>query len=68
MDKESLGEGADVSVIIPCYNEQDNVRQCATRVPNMPWDTEIVIVNDGSQDKTFEKAKHIKRSDLTIVT
>ena len=46
-----------VSAIIPCYNEEDNIIQCISRIPQMGADTEIIAVNDGSKDKTAELVK-----------
>lgn len=44
-----------VSIVIPCYNEEDNaeetIRACAAQV--YP-DFEIIAVNDGSRDRTGE--------------
>jgi glycosyltransferase involved in cell wall biosynthesis len=44
-----------VSIIIPCYNEQRTIRAVLERVAHLRIDgasTEIIVVNDGSQDNT----------------
>jgi hypothetical protein len=41
-----------VSVIVPCHNEEGNVLECARRVLQMGSATEIIFVDDGSDDDT----------------
>lgn len=47
-----------ISVVIPCFNEQDNVKNLVERVEAAcagvaPGSFEIVLVNDGSKDQTW---------------
>jgi SAM-dependent methyltransferase len=46
-----------VSVIVPCYNEAENIENCVRRVPRMGRHTEVIVVDDGSQDGTAERVK-----------
>jgi hypothetical protein len=46
-----------VSVIVPCYNEADNIEQCVRRVPRMGSSTEVIVVDDGSRDGTAERVR-----------
>lgn len=58
-----------VSVIIPAYNEQENVAATIQSVLNSEYDKfEIIIVDDGSTDKTFAIAKKIKNKFPKIIT
>ncbi|KKR92095.1 MAG: Glycosyltransferase [Candidatus Woesebacteria bacterium GW2011_GWA1_41_13b] len=63
-----------LSVVIPAYNEQDNISQCLTSVSSvlkkLKLDAEIIIVNDGSTDKTGDIAKKFIKTipNLKIVT
>ncbi|RJG06024.1 poly-beta-1,6 N-acetyl-D-glucosamine synthase [Noviherbaspirillum cavernae] len=42
-----------VSIIVPCYNEEDNVREVVDALSRMNYpDYEIICVNDGSKDNT----------------
>jgi len=42
-----------VSVIVPCYNEEDDVREVVAALSNLNYPNyEIICVNDGSTDKT----------------
>lgn len=54
------------SVIIPCHNEEDNITECVRRVPNMGAWTEIVVVDDGSEDATREKVKEAMAQDSRV--
>lgn len=44
-----------VSVVVPCYNEADNIADCVRRVPLMGRHTEVIVVDDGSEDGTAER-------------
>lgn len=42
-----------VSIVVPCYNEQDNVREVVEALSHMNYPHyEIICVNDGSKDNT----------------
>lgn len=62
-----------LSFVVPCYNEAANVAEFEQRVKaNFPdtGDYEIVFINDGSTDDTFEKLKQIKsnsRCNIKII-
>ncbi|HEY9364655.1 MAG TPA: glycosyltransferase, partial [Chitinophagaceae bacterium] len=51
--------GKKLSIIIPCYNEEEYVEKVLKRVTEVSLDynlaKEIIIVNDGSTDFTQEK-------------
>ncbi|MCK0104302.1 glycosyltransferase family 2 protein [Pseudohalocynthiibacter sp. F2068] len=54
-------EGMSLSVVIPAYNEENAVRSTVEEVRealeplNIPY--EIIVVDDGSEDKTLEEAR-----------
>lgn len=50
--KNNNNFGFGCSVIIPCYNEAENIEEVITRIPKMGKETEIIVVNDGSTDET----------------
>lgn len=56
-----------ISVIVPCYNEQESVvlfYEEMTRVASqMDNDFEFVFVNDGSKDRTLEIVKELAEKD-----
>jgi len=62
-----------LSVVIPAYNEESNVATCLTRVHSvlkeLKLDWEIILVNDGSKDRTGTIARHMTKKipNLTVV-
>ena len=59
-----------LSVVLPAYNEEQMIEKTANvitgllRKENIPY--EIVFVNDGSSDDTWEKIKQIREKDMHI--
>ena len=59
---------AAVSVIIPCYNGEKNLKQCINSVRNQTLaDLEIICVDDGSTDSTVDILKEFQQEDPRIV-
>lgn len=57
-----------VSIIIPCYNVEKFIEKSILSVINQTLkEIEIIIVNDGSKDKTFQIIKKYSRIDKRIV-
>jgi len=56
--KDSLKKYS-VSVIVPCKNEKGNVEKAVLRCPRMGKSTEIIFVEGGSKDGTFEEIKRV---------
>lgn len=60
----------DLSIVIPMFNEAENVKNTLTRVEEslstFKGNYEIVAVNDGSTDNTFEILKEITEKDKRI--
>lgn len=54
-----------VSIVVPVYNEQDNVRPLVDEISqvmnNTPYDWELIVVDDGSRDETVARLKAIAR-------
>ena len=50
-----------ISIILPCFNEQDSIKDYIQTVNNnlgkLKVEYEIIVVNDGSTDKSVEKIK-----------
>ncbi len=47
----------EVSVIIPAYNEEKAISKVISSLKKLPDNYEIIVVDDGSTDKTFEICK-----------
>lgn len=62
----------DLSVVIPCYNEEESIRELHRRVKGV-CDTapvasyEIILVNDGSYDQTPEIMRELVKTDKNLV-
>lgn len=50
-----------ISIIVPAYNEEKTIRSCLQSLLNMNYpDYEVIMVDDGSTDRTFEEATRCK--------
>jgi SAM-dependent methyltransferase len=58
--------GYSCSVVIPCYNEEENIEKCVRRIPDFSQNLEIIIVDDGSQDATAQIASDLARQDRRV--
>ncbi len=61
-----------LSIIIPCYNEEERIgrtlEEIANYIKTKKYDFEVIIVDDGSKDKTLEVAGKFKdKLDLKIL-
>ena len=56
-----------LSVVIPCYNSQEYMRYCIESLLPGGEDVELLIVNDGSVDKTKEIAEEYAKAYPSIV-
>ena len=56
-----------LSVAVPCYNSQDYMEKCINSILVGGEDVEILIVDDGSTDKTAEIADKYERDYPKIV-
>ena len=57
-----------ISIIIPIYNNEKFLEKCITSVVNQSYQSiEIILVNDGSTDKSASICKLYKESDKRII-
>ena len=65
-----MSERKTVSVMIPCYNEEENVRPIYEAVRNqllaLPYDYEILFIDNKSQDRTREIIREICAEDKRV--
>ena len=46
-----------ISIIVPAFNEEKTIQQCIESLRNVDYPNfEIIVVDDGSTDQTFQKA------------
>lgn len=64
-----------LSLVIPCYNEEENIRDFYNEAKRVlekePYDYELVFVNDGSKDATqaeLEKVFELHEADVVVET
>ena len=60
-----------ISVVIPMYYEEEVAEKCYERVSNClktlkDYKYEIIAINDGSKDKTFEILQRIAMNDINL--
>ncbi|NLL76610.1 MAG: glycosyltransferase [Clostridiales bacterium] len=62
-----------LSVIVPCYNEEENIFDFYNELmKNEPFfkkrglDVELIYIDDGSKDKTVEKIKELIQKDTRV--
>lgn len=57
----------DLSVVIPLYNEEDNVpllyEQLSAALNDLGLDYEVIVIDDGSKDDSFNRLKAIHEQD-----
>jgi glycosyltransferase involved in cell wall biosynthesis len=60
----------EVSVVVPMYNEADNVRRfhrrCSAVLDGLGVDWEMICVNDGSADETVDRVLRVRESDERV--
>ena len=52
---------SDSIVIIPTYNEKENIEAIINAVFNLPKDFDILIIDDGSPDGTASIVKNLQK-------
>jgi glycosyltransferase involved in cell wall biosynthesis len=57
-----------LSIVVPIYNEAETVREMVDRVRSVPFDKEIIMIDDASTDGTYEILKDLEAPDLVIAS
>ena len=56
-----------LSVLVPVYNEEDNVEELIRRVAAVPIEKEIIVVDDCSSDDTPRILSRLEFKDLRVI-
>lgn len=56
-----------LSVVVPCFNEEATIATLIDQVSASPWVAEIVVVDDGSSDRSREILAGISDPRVTVV-
>ena len=66
-DPSASAAGIDVTFFIPCLNEEERVvptvRTIQDAMRDFPYSYEVLIVDDGSSDRTFDVAEEFRRKN-----
>lgn len=58
-----------ISVIVPVYNLEDKIERCIESLINQTLkDIEIIVIDDGSTDKSLEKIQRFKEKNIKTIT
>ena len=56
-----------ISVVIPVYNEAGRIARCVKSMQDQTYrNLEIIVVDDGSTDRSYEIAKEIEKTDSRV--
>jgi glycosyltransferase involved in cell wall biosynthesis len=60
----------EISIVVPAYNEEENVEEFHAKVSkvmkSMKLQYEMIFVDDGSRDKTYEKLDKLTKKDTCV--
>ncbi|MEM4588329.1 MAG: glycosyltransferase [Nanopusillaceae archaeon] len=68
--KKKLDTYPKVSIIVPAYNEEKNIEETINSLLNLDYDKdklEIIVVDDGSKDKTYEIARKYEGKNVKVL-
>ena len=56
-----------LSIAIPCYNSEDYMEKCMDSLLTGGEDVELIIVDDGSKDRTWELLQGFYQKNENII-
>lgn len=57
-----------ISIIIPAYNEENKIKDTLENIKNIKEINEVIVVDDGSSDKTSLVASNVKDDKIKVFT
>ena len=70
IDRKSWNNKYKVSVLIPAMNEKGNIEDAVKRIPKLGKQTEIIFVEGGSNDRTWQEIERVYseyKDDYSII-
>jgi dolichol-phosphate mannosyltransferase len=65
-----MSENIDVSIIVPAFNEEQNlgplVEEIEAAMNGLPYIYEVIVINDGSTDRTLEVLDEMKKRHSAV--
>jgi dolichol-phosphate mannosyltransferase len=52
-----------ISVIVPVYNEEETVAQIIEALSQVPYDLEVIVVDDGSTDRSWKILQELRQKE-----
>ena len=68
--KRAATKPARLSIIIPCFNEENTLERCVAKVraiADSSLSLEIIIVDDGSRDRSLQIARSLEKDHKDVV-
>jgi glycosyltransferase involved in cell wall biosynthesis len=56
-----------LSVVVPCFNEEATIRTLVDQVLDSPWVAQVIVVDDGSKDRSREILSGLDDQRITVV-
>ncbi len=57
-----------ISVLIPAYNEEENIEDAVKAALSQDYpDLEVIVIDDGSEDGTYERALSVRDERLKVI-
>lgn len=67
MERDTLGDGIHISVIIPVYNSAASLQKCVNSVLSQIFSNfELLLINDGSFDHSMKMMNSFDEKDRRV--